>query len=173
MSCDESALSMRGDSASSTEIYALLSSLSGLPIKQYIAVTGSVNQKGEILQRHFTQAHAEQEPRVVIDVIEQVYRALLQKSQVTTADIEAVGLGFPGNVNTLTGQVLVCSNLPGWDHFPLRDVLAERLGLPVVLENDTNLCASAEHRYGAGRGTSNMCYVTFSTGYGVGIIINN
>jgi len=37
-----------GDSASSTEIYALLSSLSGIPIKQYIAVTGSVNQKGEI-----------------------------------------------------------------------------------------------------------------------------
>jgi len=37
-----------GDSASSTEIYALLSSLSGLPLKQYIAVTGSVNQKGEV-----------------------------------------------------------------------------------------------------------------------------
>ena len=37
-----------GDSASSTEIYALLSSLSGIPIKQYVAVTGSVNQKGEV-----------------------------------------------------------------------------------------------------------------------------
>jgi predicted ATP-dependent protease len=37
-----------GDSASSTELYALLSSLSGVPIKQYIAVTGSVNQKGEV-----------------------------------------------------------------------------------------------------------------------------
>lgn len=134
---------------------------------------GLVNQEGKILQRHFTQDHAEQEPRVVIDVIEQVYRALLQKSDVATADIEAVGLGFPGNVNTLTGQVLVCSNLPGWDHFPLQDVLSKRLGLPVILQNDTNLCAAAEHRYGAGRGTSNMCYVTFSTGYGVGLIVNN
>jgi len=37
-----------GDSASSTEIYALLSSLSGIPIKQYIAITGSINQKGEV-----------------------------------------------------------------------------------------------------------------------------
>ncbi len=134
---------------------------------------GVVNQKGEILQRHFTQDHTEQKPRVVIDVIEQVYHILLRQSGVTPADIEAVGLGFPGNVNTLTGQVLVCSNLPGWDHFPLRDVLAKRLGIPVILENDTNLCAAAEHRYGAGRGTSNMCYVTFSTGYGVGLIVNN
>lgn len=39
---------MEGDSASSTELYAILSSLSGLPIKQGIAVTGSVNQKGEV-----------------------------------------------------------------------------------------------------------------------------
>jgi glycyl-radical enzyme activating protein/glucokinase-like ROK family protein len=134
---------------------------------------GLVNQEGKILQRHFTQDHAEQEPRVVIDVIEQVYRAILQKSGTASTDIEAVCLGFPGNVNTLTGQVLVCSNLPGWDHFPLQDVLAKRLGVPVILQNDTNLCAAAEHRYGAGRGTRNMCYVTFSTGYGVGLIINN
>jgi pyruvate formate lyase activating enzyme len=134
---------------------------------------GLVSQDGTILQRHFTQEHAEQEPEVVIEIIEQVYHTLLEAGNVERSAIEAVGLGFPGNVNTLTGQVLVCSNLPGWDHFPLRDILSECLGVPVVLENDTNLCAVGEHRYGAGRGTSNMCYVTFSTGYGVGIIINN
>ena len=43
---------------------------------------GLVNQDGKILHRYVTQAHAEQEPRVVIDVIEQVYRLLLQKSHV-------------------------------------------------------------------------------------------
>ncbi len=134
---------------------------------------GLVSDDGTILQRHFTQAHAEQAPEVVIDVIEQVYHTLLKAGHVESSAIEAVGLGFPGNVNTLTGQVLVCSNLPGWDHFPLRDVLSERLGVPVVLENDTNLCAVGEHRYGAGHGASKMCYVTFSTGYGVGLIINN
>jgi glucokinase len=63
--------------------------------------------------------------------------------------------------------------LPAWDHFPLRDTLSDRLGIPVILENDTNLCAVGEHRYGAGQDTRNMVYVTFSTGYGIGIIINN
>jgi glucokinase len=84
-----------------------------------------------------------------------------------------VGLGFPGNTNGPAGVVLVSSNLPAWNHFPLRDTLAGRLGVPVILDNDTNLGAVGEHRYGAGRGARNMCYVTFSTGYGIGIIINN
>jgi glucokinase len=56
---------------------------------------------------------------------------------------------------------------------PLRDIVSKRLNQPVILDNDTNLGALAEHRYGAGRGAKNMCYVTFSTGYGMGLIINN
>ncbi len=134
---------------------------------------GLVNQSGKILQRYTTHAHSEKEPEFVIAAIEQAYRTLIAESKVVTADIEAVGLGFPGNTNGPAGVVLVCSNLPAWDHVPLRDIVAERIGLPVLLDNDTNLCAVGEHRYGAGRGTRNMCYVTFSTGYGIGIIINN
>lgn len=138
-------------------------------------VAGLVNRAGQILNRYSTRAHAEQQPAVVIAAIEQAYQALLETSPITVAgaDIEAVGLGFPGNTNGPAGLVLVSSNLPAWDHFPLRDTVAERLGVPVLLDNDTNLCALGEHRYGAGRGISNMCYVTFSTGYGIGIIIND
>ncbi len=62
-----------------------------------------------------------------------------------------------------TGQVLVSSNLPAWDHYPLRETLAGRLRLPVALDNDANMAALGEHRYGAG-GVSHLCYVTLSTG---------
>lgn len=134
---------------------------------------GLVNRAGEILYRYTTRAHAEQQPEVVIRAIEEAYRCLIKESSVAVADIEAVGLGFPGNTNGPAGVVLVSSNLPAWNHFPLRDTLATRLGIPVILDNDTNLCAVGEHRYGAGRGARNMSYVTFSTGYGIGIIINN
>jgi glucokinase len=133
---------------------------------------GLVDRDGKILDRHTTFAHSEKEPKFVIDAIEQAYGVIIERSQVRTADIEAVGLGFPGNTNGPAGLVLVCSNLPAWDHVPLRDIVAERLGVPVLLENDANLGAVGEHRYGAGRATRDMCYVTFSTGYGIGIIIN-
>ena len=135
--------------------------------------TGLVNQAGEILQRYTTRAHSEKEPEFVIEAIEQAYRAIVAASGVEPAQLEAVGLGFPGNTNGPAGIVLVCSNLPAWDHVPLRDIVARRIGVPVVLDNDTNLAAVGEHRYGAGRGTRHMVYLTFSTGYGFGVIINN
>jgi glucokinase len=134
---------------------------------------GLVDRAGIVLERFTTQAHAEQEPEFVISAIEAAYHAVLAQSGGEAADIEAVGLGFPGNTNGPAGLVLTSSNLPAWDHFPLRDVVAERLGVPVLLENDCNLCAVGEHRFGAGRGSRHMCYVTLSTGYGIGIIINN
>ncbi|HEX9923707.1 MAG TPA: ROK family protein [Anaerolineae bacterium] len=134
---------------------------------------GLVDRAGTVLERFTTRTHAEQEPEFVISAIEAAYRAILAQSGVKTANIEAVGLGFPGNTNGPAGLVLTSSNLPAWDHFPLRDVVAERLGIPVLLENDCNLCAVGEHRFGAGRGSRHMCYVTLSTGYGIGIIINN
>ncbi len=134
---------------------------------------GLVSQDGTLVHRFTTRAHSEKQPEFVIKAIEQAYRAVLEETRVAAADIEAVGLGFPGNTNGAAGVVLVCSNLPAWNHVPLRDIVAARIGVPVVLENDTNLCAVGEHRYGAGRGARDMVYVTISTGYGIGIIINH
>ncbi len=148
--------------------YAIGIDVGGTTIK-----AGLVGQDGKILTRYTTQAHSEQQPEVVIDTIEQACYAVLEKDQIEAAEIQAIGLGFPGNTNGPAGIVLISSNLPAWDHFPLRDTVAGRLGVPVVLDNDTNLAAVGEHRYGAGRGTKNMCYVTLSTGIGIGIIINN
>jgi glucokinase len=133
---------------------------------------GVVDRQGRVVSRFTTHAHSEQQPALVLDAIEQAYHALLHQSQLEPSAIAAVGLGFPGNTDGRAGVVLVSSNLPAWNRFPLRATLAGRLGAPVVLDNDTNLGALGEHRYGAGRGTQNMCYVTFSTGYGMGIIIN-
>jgi glucokinase len=52
------------------------------------------------------------------------------------------------------------------------DFFKERLGLPAFLENDANACALAEWKYGAGRGTKNMVFLTFGTGMGAGLILN-
>jgi glucokinase len=60
-----------------------------------------------------------------------------------------VGAGCAGHIDSQRGVVLTNSNLPDWDHHPLRDVLQARLGLPVLLENDANCAAWAEFRYGA------------------------
>jgi glucokinase len=61
--------------------------------------------------------------------------------------------------------------MPGWDRFPLKDLLQQELGLPVYVGNDANLAGLGEHRYGAGRGVSHLVYLTVSTGIGGGVIV--
>jgi glucokinase len=131
-----------------------------------------VTQSGEIIARTTAREHAEKHPEVVIETIIQACTRVLADAAVDRREVEAVALGFGGTVNGPEGVVLVSSNLPAWDHYPLRDHVAARLGIPTLLDNDTNLGALGEHRFGAGRGVDDMAYVTISTGLGLGIIIN-
>jgi glucokinase len=132
---------------------------------------GVVDRQANIIARYRLTEHCGAMPGHVIACIERVYRALLDKSGIRQEDLAGVGLGFAGHVNGKAGIVITSSNLPAWDNVPLRDIAQERLGVPVVLENDTKVSALAEYMYGAGQGGDNMCYVTLSTGYGAAIII--
>ena len=67
-------------------------------------------------------------------------------------DVEAVGLGIPARSTASAASPSRAVNLPIAD-VPIRDLIAERIGLPVFVDNDANLAALAEHRFGAGRGT--------------------
>ena len=134
---------------------------------------GIVGQDGKVISRYRTSAHSEQEPEHVIAAIEEACRVLLARGLVNRHAVVGAGVGFAGTVDLRHGSVLHSSNLPAWDHVPLRDILAERLGLPVVFDNDAHMCAVGEHRFGAGRGVRHMCYVCFSTGFGLGAIVED
>lgn len=86
---------------------------------------------------------------------------------------ESIGIAIGGPLDHRTGTVINFPHLPGWQWIPLSDRLAFHLGAPTRIDNDANLGALAEHRLGAGRGVSDLVYVTLSTGIGGGVIINN
>ena len=69
-------------------------------------------------------------------------------------------------------MILSPPNLPGWDGVPVVAFFKERFHVPVHVQNDANACALAEYRFGAGRGTRNMVFMTFGTGLGAGIVID-
>ncbi|MBW4022886.1 MAG: ROK family protein [Proteobacteria bacterium] len=83
-----------------------------------------------------------------------------------------VGIGSPGPLDAAAGVVVQASTLHGWDDVPLAALAEARLGLPVRIDNDANVAALAEWRFGAGRGLRHMVYVTVSTGIGGGVIID-
>ena len=87
-------------------------------------------------------------------------------------DVIGVGIGSPGPLDAEAGVVVHASTLLGWNDVPLRALVEARLGLPVRLDNDANVAALAEWRFGAGRGLRHMVYVTVSTGIGGGVILD-
>lgn len=83
-----------------------------------------------------------------------------------------IGISCGGPLDAEKGMILSPPNLPGWDNVPITAFFRERFGVTAILQNDADACALAEWRYGAGRGTNNMVFLTFGTGLGAGLILN-
>ncbi len=85
-------------------------------------------------------------------------------------EIAGVGIGSPGPLDTKTGVVLLTPNL-GWTNYPVRDRLAQALGLPATLDNDANCAIFGEWWRGAARGADYVVGLTIGTGIGGGIVL--
>ncbi|WP_026565129.1 ROK family glucokinase [Bacillus sp. UNC41MFS5] len=95
----------------------------------------------------------------------------LEELNQTKNRLIGIGIGAPGPVNEDDGSIEVAVNL-GWENFPLKDILERETSLPVVVENDANIAAIGEMWKGAGKGATNLIFVTLGTGVGGGIIVN-
>ena len=85
---------------------------------------------------------------------------------------DAIGISCGGPLDSGKGIILGPPNLPGWDHVEIVDLIKSRYGVPTHLQNDANACAVAEWKFGAGKGTKNMVFLTFGTGLGAGLILD-
>ena len=94
----------------------------------------------------------------------------LQAARDARPDAEAIGLGIPCTIDRQRGVAVMTVNLDLAD-VPIRDLMHERLGLPVTLDNDANAAILAEHRFGAARGAQNAVMLTIGTGIGGGLLI--
>ncbi|MEH2399582.1 ROK family protein [Nostoc sp.] len=84
----------------------------------------------------------------------------------------AIGVSFGGPVDASTGTVRLSHHVAGWENIPLKGLLEEEFGVPVGVDNDANVAALGEHRFGAGQGYDSLFYITVSTGVGGGWILN-
>jgi glucokinase len=85
---------------------------------------------------------------------------------------KAIGIGVPGLVDTDKGIVYDVVNIPSWKEVPLGQLMEDRYGVPVLINNDANCFALGEFYFGRGKGTDSMVGLTIGTGLGSGIILN-
>lgn len=109
-------------------------------------------------------------PESIMDAMCAVMRELKAKRPA----VVGVGLGMPGWVDFYKGVLYQLTNVPVWNReVPVRAVMEEALGLPVVIDNDANAMGYAEWKLGAGQGCSSLCCLTLGTGLGGCLILND
>jgi glucokinase len=106
--------------------------------------------------------------REVLAIIEGAVREAIEA---VGGGAEAVGIGIPSTIDRRRGVSVYATHLP-LAGVPVADLLAERLDLPVFMDNDANLAMLVEHRAGAARGVDQALMLTLGTGIGGGILID-
>jgi glucokinase len=123
---------------------------------------------GSIIEATRFPTRVEEGPHRILErAVSEVGRMLSK----TGARLTGVGVGCGGPLDRRGGLILSPPNLPGWDEFPINALVEERLGAPVLLDNDANAAALGEQMHGAGQGFEDLVYLTISTGIGGGVIV--
>jgi len=136
----------------------------GVDLSDHVLLRGAVlNLDGEILARTELAFDGATGPALTGKVLDLLGRL----TRLTTAPVLGVGVGTPGVVD-LDGRVLTAPNL-GWRDEPLRRALAEATDLPIVVANDANAAALAEHGFGQSDGDTLL--VTIGHGVGAGLVM--
>jgi len=115
---------------------------------------------------------ADMGPEVVINNMSQAVKELLAEAGFSLQDIVAVGIGTPGPAKYSEGIIIRSTNMPKFKNTPICKMLNERLGAPVVFDNDANVACWGEYSVGAGKGVKDIVFFTLGTGIGGGIVSN-
>lgn len=111
-------------------------------------------------------------PYSVLSSLLLLLNSLLADYSLEYGDIKSLGISCGGPLDSRKGIVMSPPNLPTWDNVKVVEFFENHTGIPSYLQNDANACAVAEWKYGAGKGSDSMVFLTFGTGFGAGIILN-
>ncbi len=148
--------------------------MSDSPLTIGIDFGGTTVKTGVVFQSHIID-HAPPITTRDFDGHEELIEAMVrvvEDLRVRHPDVAAIGVGMPGFVNFEKGLVYNLTNVRDWESVPLKKILEEKTGLPVVIDNDANCMAIAEWKCGAGRGFQHIVFISMGTGVGGAIIAN-
>ncbi len=132
---------------------------------------GVVDENYNIVGRGKVKTRAPRPAEEICDDMVLAAKMAVEDAGLTMADIETVGVGSPGSINPYTGFIATSNNLQ-FDKVPMGQMLKDRLGFDVYMENDASAAAYGEFIAGAGVGTKDFVAITLGTGVGGGVIID-
>jgi glucokinase-like ROK family protein len=124
----------------------------------------------EPIAAHAEPADIRSGPKVILQRVNEILAKL--RAEGAYEKLQAIGIGVPGPVSFRDGVPVSPPIMPGWDRYPVRDVLAREHGCPVVVDNDVNIMAIGERHGGVAHSVDNLLFLKIGTGIGCGIYLN-
>ena len=134
---------------------------------------GIVNESGEILARFRFKVFKDEDGIEEVNKLASLINETIESNKFNKKDFLGVGIGMPGLLDMDNGIVISSPNLPKWNGLNIKEIIKKQTGLDVKLNNDANVAALGEARFGAGKSYSDLIMITLGTGVGGGIVINN
>ncbi len=131
-----------------------------------------VTDRARILERVRYANDTHNGPEGVIEELVRHVGAVMNRAGEAGVKVTGVALGVPGHLLPEEGIVILSPNLPGWVNYDLKAALSRRIHVPVIIDNDANMCALGEKWQGAGRDYDDFLCMTLGTGVGGGLILN-
>ncbi len=129
-------------------------------------------REGKLIDRFQYPTDTNADGYIFSDKLLETVFDILKKHDISLGELKGVGVCMPSYVLFDEGHICMTSVMTRVKEFPMGRYLSGKIDTKIVLDNDANCAALAEHRQGAGRGAQHMVYVATSTGIGGGLIIN-
>ena len=144
----------------------------GIDIGGTTVSAGLVDEDDRIVMKKKIETRSQQAPETVICRIGDMVQSLLEEAKIGIENITHIGVGCAGLIDRTVGEVIYSNNI-GWRHVRLGEILNERFGCKIYVDNDAICATLGEFVAGAGRQTDSMIMITIGTGIGGGLILNN
>lgn len=132
---------------------------------------GIVDDLGQIIYEDKTPTESEKGADGVATNIANLVKTLLDKVGLGTDDVEGIGMGVPGMIDSKAGNVIYSNNLK-WKDFRIGESVSKMTGLKVKIANDANVAALGEVKFGAAKEYDDAVLLTLGTGVGGGIVVD-
>lgn len=130
-----------------------------------------VNEKGQIIDRFSMKVSKSNSALEEINKLCDIINDTIKRNKLDEP-ISGIGIGIPGILDMDQGIVILSPNLPTWSNFNIKEAIEKRTGIEVIINNDANVAALGEAKFGSGSNYSNSLMITLGTGVGGGIIID-
>jgi glucokinase len=146
--------------------------VAGIDVSANLIRVGIADLSGQLLGESTAETGEKTWPMAVVERMVSLLAALREELRIPAKRLLAVGVAAPGITDVDAGMVVSVPSMQGWENVPLGSLLAEKLRVPVIVENDVNLAALGEHSYGIAQGERNFVFVHIGRGVGAGLIVN-